>query len=68
VPVVNSVGAGDGFVAGYLASFLKRQSAAESLRTAAAAAAFAVAASGDWEGLPTPGELHLLQVDDGVMR
>jgi 2-dehydro-3-deoxygluconokinase len=68
VPVVNSVGAGDGYVAGYLASFLKRQSAAESLRTAAAAAAFAVAASGDWEGLPESGELHLLQPDDEVTR
>lgn len=68
VPAVNPVGAGDGFVAGYLASFLKGHSEEENLQTAALAAAFAVAASGDWEGLPVAAELHLLQPGDEVIR
>jgi 2-dehydro-3-deoxygluconokinase len=57
VPVADPVGAGDAFVAGYLASWLDGADPAESLRTANRAGAFVVAVSGDWEGLPTRAEL-----------
>jgi 2-dehydro-3-deoxygluconokinase len=57
VPVADPVGAGDAFVAGYLASWLDGADPADSLRTANRAGAFVVAVSGDWEGLPTRAEL-----------
>ena len=57
VPVADPVGAGDAFVAGYLASWLEGATTADTLRTANCAGAFAVAVSGDWEGLPTRTEL-----------
>ncbi|MGH8891331.1 MAG: sugar kinase [Acidothermaceae bacterium] len=57
VPVADPVGAGDAFVAGYLASWLDGAAPAEALRTANAAGAFVVAVPGDWEGLPTRAEL-----------
>lgn len=57
VPVADPVGAGDAFVAGYLASWLDGAQPPEALRTANCAGAFVVAVSGDWEGLPTRAEL-----------
>jgi len=57
VPVADPVGAGDAFVAGYLASWLDGATPSEALRTANAAGAFVVAVPGDWEGLPTRAEL-----------
>ncbi|HEY0870971.1 MAG TPA: sugar kinase [Acidothermaceae bacterium] len=57
VPVADPVGAGDAFVAGYLASWLDGAPTADALRTANCAGAFVVAVSGDWEGLPTRAEL-----------
>lgn len=57
VPVADPVGAGDAFVAGYLASWLDGASPAESLRAANLAGAFVVAVPGDWEGSPTRAEL-----------
>jgi 2-dehydro-3-deoxygluconokinase len=57
VPVVDPVGAGDAFVAGYLASWLDGADAADALRTANLTGAFVVAVPGDWEGLPTRAEL-----------
>src|SRR5207237_6009499 len=57
VPVADPVGAGDAFVAGYLASWLDGADAADALRTANLAGAFVVAVPGDWEGLPTPADL-----------
>jgi len=54
VRVVDSVGAGDAFVAGYLTAVLDGAPAFECLRTACAVGAFAVTVPGDWEGLPTP--------------
>jgi 2-dehydro-3-deoxygluconokinase len=60
VQAVDSVGAGDAFVAGYLAELLAGSGPAECLRTAAACGAFAVTAPGDWEGFPTRDELDLL--------
>jgi 2-dehydro-3-deoxygluconokinase len=57
VPVADPVGAGDAFVAGYLASWLEGASPAQALDTANLVGAFAVAVPGDWEGLPTHDEL-----------
>jgi 2-dehydro-3-deoxygluconokinase len=57
VPVADPVGAGDAFVAGYLASWLAGRTAAQALQTANLMGAFAVATPGDWEGLPTCEEL-----------
>ena len=58
VPVADPVGAGDAFVAGYLASWLDGMNAADALAVANLAGAFVVAVPGDWEGLPTRAELH----------
>jgi 2-dehydro-3-deoxygluconokinase len=54
---VDTVGAGDAFVAGYLAEFVAGLDAATRLTTATAAGAFACLHLGDWEGLPTRPEL-----------
>jgi 2-dehydro-3-deoxygluconokinase len=67
VPVtpVDPVGAGDAFVAGYLAERLRGESAPVRLRTAAAMGAYAVTVPGDCELLPTRAELaaaHLVDV------
>lgn len=57
VPVADPVGAGDAFVAGYLASWLDGAAPGQALETANLVGAFAVAVPGDWEGLPTRAEL-----------
>lgn len=66
--VYDSVGAGDAFVAGYLAELLAGAPAAVRLDTAARVGAFAVGTEGDWEGLPRRGELPLLDHHDDVLR
>ena len=70
VPVhaVDSVGAGDAFVAGYLASRLLGRSVRERLSTAAVTGAFAVTVPGDWEAFPRPHELTLLTAAEDVQR
>jgi 2-dehydro-3-deoxygluconokinase len=60
VRAVDPVGAGDAFVAGYLAGVLDGGAGPDCLRTGAACGAFAVTVAGDWEGLPTREELDLL--------
>ena len=63
VPVVDPVGAGDAFAAGFLSGALDGLSVSERLVRAHACAAYVVASSGDWEGLPRPEEMtsaHLL--------
>jgi 2-dehydro-3-deoxygluconokinase len=69
VPVraVDSVGAGDAFVAGYLATLLGGAAGEDCLATAAVCGAFAVTVPGDWEGLPTREELHLLGQGGGTV-
>lgn len=57
--VVDTVGAGDAFVAGFLRSLVKGESLAESARIGNAMGAMAVQAFGDMEGLPTLEELDL---------
>jgi len=70
VPVraVDSVGAGDAFVAGYLSELLCGSPAGDRLTTAAACGAFAVTSPGDWEGLPTRADLQLLDVAPGSVH
>jgi 2-dehydro-3-deoxygluconokinase len=57
VQVVDSVGAGDAFVAGYLADRLAGAKPEQRLTTAIAAGAFAVTVPGDCESLPTRADL-----------
>ncbi|AYY12862.1 sugar kinase [Actinobacteria bacterium YIM 96077] len=68
VPVVDTVGAGDAFVAGYLAEWMAAEPPAQRLRTAVTAGAFACTALGDWEGLPTREDLRTLGSPDSVQR
>jgi 2-dehydro-3-deoxygluconokinase len=67
VAAVDPVGAGDAFVAGYLAGLLDGAGPAQRLRTANMTGAFAVTVSGDWEGAPTRGELELLGHTNGTV-
>jgi 2-dehydro-3-deoxygluconokinase len=60
VTSVDPVGAGDAFVAGYLAGVLDGGSVRHSMQLAATCGAFAVSVLGDWEGLPFRRELGLL--------
>ncbi|GAB3968477.1 sugar kinase [Actinoallomurus acanthiterrae] len=66
VPVTGTVGAGDAFTAGYLSGALDGLPIEDRLDRAVTVGAFAVAAAGDWEGLPTRDELALLAAPDGT--
>ncbi|WP_233189122.1 sugar kinase [Subtercola sp. Z020] len=68
IDVVDSVGAGDAFVAGYLAERLAGLTVEQSLVTANACGAFACLSAGDWEGYPTRSELRLLADTEAVTR
>ena len=68
VQAVDPVGAGDAFVAGYLADTLAGRPVEERLATAAACGAFAVTVPGDWEGLPSRDELAALGVRPGTVH
>lgn len=65
VTVVDTVGAGDAFVAGYLSAVLDGLDEPERLDRANAVGAFAVTGRGDWEHLPTRDELALLATPSG---
>lgn len=56
--VVDTVGAGDAFVAGFLRSFINGENISECARIGNAMGAMAVQALGDMEGLPTLEELE----------
>lgn len=64
VTVVDPVGAGDAFVAGYLADRMAGATPDRCLATAIAAGAFAVTVPGDGEGLPDRAELAALTGGD----
>jgi 2-dehydro-3-deoxygluconokinase len=68
VHVVDTVGAGDACVAGYLAELMGGAEPTMRLRTAVAAGAFAVTVSGDWEGMPDRKALALLEASEPVVR
>jgi 2-dehydro-3-deoxygluconokinase len=59
VQVVDTVGAGDGFAAGYIAGLLRGFDAERRLTLAARVGASAVSVAGDWEGYPRAVELGL---------
>lgn len=65
VTAVDTTGAGDAFVAGYLSGLLDGLTPAERLQRGNAVAAFAVATPGDWQGLPTRTDLDLLDLQPG---
>jgi 2-dehydro-3-deoxygluconokinase len=68
VAVVDPVGAGDAFVAGYLVERLADAEPRARLRTAIAMGAYAVTVPGDCESLPTRSELSALADDEEVIR
>ncbi|WP_433160986.1 sugar kinase [Kribbella sp. CA-247076] len=59
VTVVDSIGAGDAFVSGYLSATLDGLSPDQRLDRATTSGAFCVTATGDWESLPTREDLTL---------
>ncbi|MEV8170533.1 sugar kinase [Microbacterium sp. NPDC077486] len=70
VPIepVDTVGAGDAFVGGYLADRAAGRTPEERLITAVETGAFACLNAGDWAGLPRRSELALLSAPDPVLR
>jgi 2-dehydro-3-deoxygluconokinase len=68
VAVVDTVGAGDAFVAGYLTALLEGLSTPDRLGRAVRAGALACTSRGDWEGAPTLHDLALLDSIDPVQR
>jgi len=68
VDVVDTVGAGDAFVAGYLAEQLAGHDVSARLDTGARLGAFACTTNGDWEGLPSRADLALLDQYENVAR
>lgn len=65
---VDTVGAGDAFVAGYIAELLAGRPVQERLQTAVRTGAFACLVPGDWEGMPRRDELDILGVKEPVAR
>lgn len=69
VPVVDTVGAGDAFVAGYLTSLTDGGTVLERLDLGTRCGAFACLNAGDWESAPTRRDLSLLDTArDPVIR
>jgi 2-dehydro-3-deoxygluconokinase len=68
VTVLDTVGAGDAFAAGYLADLISGAEPASRLATAVAAGARAVTVSGDWEGMPDRRALELFGETEPVVR
>ena len=65
---LDTVGAGDAFVAGYLAELLAGLPVAQRLTTAVRTGAFACLGPGDWESYARRSELGLLEASDPVAR
>ena len=66
--VVDPVGAGDGFAAGFLAGQLRGLSTSESLKIGNTVGAFATTVVGDIEGLPTWREVQEIRLDQDLVR
>ncbi|MET9316081.1 sugar kinase [Kribbella sp. NPDC003505] len=66
VTVVDSIGAGDAFVSGYLSATLDNLTPEQRLTRATTSGAFCVTAYGDWESLPTREDLTLLTHSQGT--
>jgi len=61
--IVDPIGAGDGFAAGFLAATIKGFDAVKAVEMANAAGAMAMTSKGDVEGLPTWQELEMFMAD-----
>ena len=68
IHVIDTVGAGDAFVAGYLSEWLCNEGVPKRLLTAVRTGAFACLVPGDWEGMPYRSELALLDATEPVVR
>ncbi|WP_099041781.1 sugar kinase [Mycobacterium neglectum] len=68
VEALDTVGAGDGFVAGYVSELLAGAEPSVRLDTAVRVGAFACLVPGDWEGMPRRSELGLLDSREPVTR
>lgn len=68
VAVIDTVGAGDAFAAGYLAELLEGLDAGARVVTAVRCGAFACLGAGDWESLPHRRDLGLLDAFEPVVR
>ena len=66
--VVDPIGAGDGFAAGFLAGRIEGQGLIEATETANAVGAFATTVVGDTEGLPTRKELDVFVGEREAIR
>lgn len=62
---VDTVGAGDGFCAGFLAGVLRGYSASEAVRLGNLIGSLVIQAHGDWEGLPTAQEVEAIMAGRG---
>jgi 2-dehydro-3-deoxygluconokinase len=65
---LDTVGAGDAFVAGYLVALLDGLAPADRLRQGARCGAFACLGPGDWESLPRRADLDAFGSGDPVIR
>lgn len=68
VPVVDTVGAGDAFVAGYIICLLARTDPDIALRTAVVYGGLACTVKGDWQGAPNPTDLNHIATTESVNR
>ena len=68
VHAIDTVGAGDAFVAGYLAEHLRHCTPDVRLSTAIAVGALAVTVPGDCEGLPYRSDLDMVAISDDIRR
>lgn len=65
IDVVDTVGAGDAFVAGYLSGDVQGWSVAEKLTRANVCGAVTCTMPGDWEAAPTPAEIEAFLATEG---
>jgi 2-dehydro-3-deoxygluconokinase len=65
---VDTVGAGDAFVAGYLSALIAGGSPADRLALATTCGAFACLGPGDWESFPRRADLARPGMGDPVVR
>lgn len=65
---VDTIGAGDAFVAGYLAAWLDERAPGDRLDQAVRCGAMVCLSAGDWEALATQADLALMASSDPVTR
>jgi 2-dehydro-3-deoxygluconokinase len=68
INAVDTIGAGDAFVAGYLADHLLGEDVPTCLTTAVTVGAYACLTDSDWEGMPRRSELMRLNPTEPVCR